>query len=155
MRFLFVSFVFLFSFNVVAQDLVDRRVAYKPVVLNTFITENIVSKQMAEKKQRLMLQPAAISFEAFLMSQPQPGKFELVYDALSLWPSEAEGALPNVNYSAFVGYREEPVIGVYVSEKAAEMLQQVDMTKPVTFYAIHIYNYAKGPRVVIVAAEQP
>lgn len=154
MRFLLFSVIFLFSLNTAAQDLVDRRVAYKPVVLNTFIAENKVSKQMAEKKQRLMLQPAAISFDAFLMSMPKPGKFELVYDALSLWPSEAEDVLPNVNYSAFVGYKEEPVIGVYVSEKAAEMLQQIDMTKPVTFYAIHIYNYAKGPRVVIVAAEQ-
>ncbi len=155
MRFLLFGLVFLFSLNAVAEDLVDRRVAYKPVVLNTFIAENKVSKRMAEKKQRLMLPPSAISFEAFLMSKPKQGKFELVYEALSLWSSESDDGLPNVNYSAFVGYKEEPVIGVYVSEKAAEMLLQVDMTKPVTFYAIHIYNYAKGPRVVIVAAEQP
>ena len=88
------------------------------------------------------------------MSKPKPGTFELVYDALSLWPSEADEALPIINHSAFVGYKETPVIGAYLSDKAAEMLLQVDMAKPVTFYAIHIYNYARGPRVVIVAAEQ-
>ena len=62
MRFLLFGLVFLFSLNAVAKDLVDRRVAYKPVVLNTFIAENKVSKQMAERQQRLMLRPTAISF---------------------------------------------------------------------------------------------
>lgn len=86
------------------------------------------------------------------MSKPKAGKFSLAYDALQLWQGQSE--LPIIDHSAFVGLQEGPVLGVYVTHEAAKMLQAIELEKPTQFYAMHIYNYSKGPRLVIVAAQE-
>lgn len=148
MRFFSVFLFFSFQLHAVTPE-TDGRDAYREVMLPAFVDANQISQRMVDKKQRLMLKPEAVQFQAQLMAKPKPGKFSLAYDALQLWQGEAE--LPNIDHSAFVGVEGGPVLGVYVTHEAAEMLQSVSLKSPATFYAMHIYNYAKGPRLVIVA----
>lgn len=125
---------------------------FKKIDLDTFIAQNHVSKKMADKKQRAMLPPTAVQFTAKLMQAPKPGKFSLVYDALSLWPSDEP--LPHIDHSAFLKADNGRVISTYVSKVAAEQLKSLYIDTPVDthIYAIHIYNYAKGPRLVVIGA---
>ncbi|WP_415889028.1 hypothetical protein ACMXYV_13705 [Neptuniibacter sp. SY11_33] len=153
MRFVLLSLCMLSSISTSLADVLqDQRGIYKSVNLVQFVNKNQLSTQMAEKKQRLMIQPEPIQFQAQLMSMPKAGKFSLAYDALQLWQSESE--LPTIDHSAFVGLQEGPVLGVYVTHEAAKMLRQINLEVPTQFYAMHIYNYSKGPRLVIVAAQE-
>lgn len=148
-KLLIVFLLVLPSIIVSAEEVSD---SYKTVNLKQFYNENHIPVEMAAEKKRVMLKPTPIRFKAELASKPLPGKFSLAYEALQLWGNAGE--LPVIDHSAFVGFPDKgPVLGVYVTQEAAGMLKQVDMDKPVTFYAMHIYNYAKGPRLVIVAAE--
>ena len=128
---------------------------FKSIQLSDFIDTNQVSAEMAAAKSRFMLPPSAIQFDATLLQPPKPGKFSLVYDALSLWQSDAP--LPTVDHSAFLQTDDERVIAVYVSSVAAEQLkaiaaQNIKLPQKSHIYAIHIYNYAKGPRLVVIGA---
>jgi len=125
-------------------------VTFSGVQLNQFIDDNQLSEQMAAKKQRLMLKPNAIHFDATLKDKPKPGEFTLVYEALALW---GDGEMPQITHSAFIGAEDGRVLSVYVSQKAAGQLQALPLDQPLNFYAIHIYNYAKGPRLIIVGAQ--
>lgn len=151
MRFYFLFFIFC-SFQLNAEPSQgQQRDVYRSVELTPFVNANYVSQAMADKKQRLMIQPEPIQFQARLMSKPKTGQFSLAYDALQLWQGEEE--LPLIDHSAFVGLKDGPVLGVYVTHEAAKMLQLLDLNTPAKFYAMHIYNYSNGPRLVIVAAE--
>lgn len=123
---------------------------FKTVQLSSFIDNNQISLRMVEKKQRVMLPPSTIQFDATLMAPPQSGQFSLVYDALKLWGA---GEMPEIDHSAFIGTKDGRVIAVYVSKEAAQQLKTLPHTTLSRFYAVHIYNYAKGPRLIIIGAE--
>ncbi len=154
---LFLLILSFFSFAVsaaigAAELEADLRGSYRPVHLAGFVQENQLSEEMIAKKQRLMKQPEAISFEATLVSRPKQGNYTLAYDALNLWSGNEK--LPVIEHSAFVGFAAQgPVLGVYVAQGAVKILEQLELDAPAVFYAVHIYTYAKGPRLVIVAAE--
>ncbi len=144
----FCFLVFYSQLSVAAQGGDDA--SYRLVNWVEFVALNQVSSEMATKKHRLMFQPKSVSFQAQLMSKPELGEFTLAYDALQFWQGEAE--LPNISHSVFVGEEKGVVLGAYVTHEAAEMLNELELNTQATFYVMHIYNYAKGPRVVIVAA---
>lgn len=125
-------------------------VTFSEVQLKQFIDNNQLSKKMVEQKQRLMLKPSAINFAATLKAKPKPGQFTLVYEALALW---GDGEMPQITHSAFIGAEDGRVLSVYVSQQAAEQLHTLPLDQPLNLYAIHIYNYAKGPRLIIVGAQ--
>lgn len=128
---------------------------FEAIQLGDFIDSNQIPIDMVAAKKRVMLPPSAVQFDATLLQPPQPGKFSLIYDALSLWQSDAP--LPDVNHSAFLKTDDQRVLAVYVSSAAAEQLkdiaaQNVQAPQKSHIYAIHIYNYAKGPRLVVIGA---
>lgn len=123
---------------------------FNSVVLSTFIDANQLSAKMIEKQQRLMLPPSTIKFDAMLMAPPKAGHFSLVYDALNLW---GDGEMPEISHSAFLGAKDGRVIAVYVSRSAAHQLKSLPQNQLNHFYAVHIYNYTKGPRLVVIGAE--
>lgn len=123
---------------------------FRYIQLTKFIDKNQLSDEMISNKQRLMLPPAAIQFDAQLMAPPKAGTFSLVYDALGLW---GKGKMPTVDHSAFIGAADGRVLAVYVSQTAAKQMKTLAKNQASHFYAVHIYNYAKGPRLVIIGAE--
>lgn len=152
MRFFVLCLLFFSSQFSIAIPEADQNGSYRAVEWVEFVALNQVSPEMAAKKHRLMFQPKAIRFQAQLMSKPKPGTFTLAYDALQFWKGDAE--IPNIDHSAFVGFEKGPVLGAYVTQEAAKMLNKLELNTTVTFYAMHIYNYSKGPRLVIVAAQE-
>ncbi len=133
----------------------DIQQKFKPVDLAVFFDQNQISEKLATEKKRVMLQPQAIRFTARLMSAPKPGKFSLVYDALGLWGAKGVSLdeRPKVTHSAFVGSESGPVLGMYLSSSAAGQLQEYVVGDELTFYAVHLYNYSGGPRLVVLGAE--
>lgn len=128
---------------------------FTPVQLHHFINNNQIPEKLAREKKRVMLPPAAIQFDAMLMQTPKPGQFRLVHDALALWDTQNQTPLPKVDHSTFLQATDGRVISVYVSNKAAIQLKKIaGNTLPTAchIYAIHIYNYAKGPRLVVIGA---
>lgn len=155
----FISLILTLSSPVSADPLPDTQrhtdQPFESINLTHFIDNNQIPTDMAAAKKRVMLPPSAIQFDATLLQPPKPGEFTLVYDALSLWQSDAP--MPNVDHSAFLQADDNRVIGVYVSSAAAEQLKVIAshaMNKPIKshIYAVHIYNYAKGPRLVVLGA---
>lgn len=130
---------------------------YRQVNLVEFVDFNQMSEKMIKAKQRLMLKPEPISFTGVLKSRPKAGEFSLAYDALMLWQSD-ETKLPKIGFSAFIGAigdENAPVLGVYVVDRIADILNKLPMEQPLEFYALHLYNYTKGPRLLIVGVKLP
>lgn len=136
----------------IANETIEQ--SYQQINLTEFYNENQIPEQMVQKKQRLMLPPSAVQFDARLMSAPKPGQFSLVYDALGLWQQAEEADdRPEVTHSAFVGVDNGPVLGMYLSKAAAKQIQQYEVNSNLHLYAVHLYNYAGGPRLVVLGAE--
>lgn len=154
-RFFVISLLLPFAaMSAATESEQDIQQKFKPVDLAAFFEQNQISKRLAAEKKRLMLPPEAIRFNAQLMSAPKRGRFSLVYDALGLW--EAKGVSldekPDVTYSAFIGSESGPVLGMYLSSAAAGQLQEYAVGDELTFYAVHLYNYSGGPRLVVLWA---
>jgi hypothetical protein len=153
------SLLLALSSSVFAEDLshtdVNSDNKFETIELSNFIDKNQIPIDMIAAKKRVMLPPNAVQFDSTLLQSPKPGKFSLVYDALSLWQSDAP--LPTVDHSAFLQTDDERVIAVYVSSVAAEQLkliaaQNIKAPQKSHIYAVHIYNYSKGPRLVVIGA---
>ncbi|MCV6611683.1 MAG: hypothetical protein OIF55_12990 [Amphritea sp.] len=155
LKLLALFFIFFLNMPVHAQS-VDHSPAqelFEEVDLAKFYIENQIADDMAEKKHRLMLQPSPVRFQAFLMSMPKLGSFSLVYDAFALWTDQQfvvqdKGAV--INHSAFLGLHEGPVLGVYLSDAVAHQLKNYSVGTELEIYAVHIYNYSGGPRLVVL-----
>ncbi len=130
---------------------------YQKIELGEFVSKHQLPKKMIEAKHRVILRPNAIQFSAKLMQAPQAGKYSLVYEMLQLWPSTQP--LPEISHSAFLQAADGKVLSVYVSKVAAAQMQQLfddsNAQQPigVHIYAMHIYNYAHGPRLVVIGAQ--
>jgi len=124
----------------------------KTVDLDTYIENNQVSKNIEDKKQRVMLEPELINFYATLQSAVQPTKAELVTDALSVW---GVSPLPQVGFSAYVRSLSGEIIAVYVENEIAKHLSNsFTAGTPVHLLAYRLYNYAKGPRLLLVGVKK-
>lgn len=118
---------------------------YKPVLIDKLIA----GSRKETDPRRYMIQPYGVQFTAQLQTTPKPGTFKLVYEALNFWDIQP---LPEVDYSAFVRTPEGEVISVYIENQTAQrMLEHLKPGAPTTFFALHIYNYSQGPRLLLMS----
>lgn len=145
-----ITVLFVFSIaSVQAENTIPPveklKLQYKTVELDKLIS----GARKENDPRRYMIQPYGVQFTAQLQTAPKPGTFKLVYDALNFWDMKP---LPEVTYSAFVRTPEGEVISVYIEKQAAQrMLEHLKPGEPTTFYALHIYNYSKGPRLLLMS----
>ena len=100
-------------------------------------------------KQRYFIEPAPVRFTATVMQMPKAGKFELVYDALTAW---GVSPLPEVGHGSYLKVEGDKVIPVYLEKQAADFINaNMAVQQQAEFYALHIYNYEKGPRFLVVS----
>ncbi len=121
---------------------------YKPVNVRQMI------KRLSKPgdKQRYFIAPAPVKFSATLMQKPRLGRFELVYDSLSAW---GVSPLPKVDHGSYLKVEGEQVIPVYLETKAASFIKRhMVVDQQAEFYALHIYNYEKGPRFLVVSVDE-
>ncbi|MBL0711896.1 MAG: hypothetical protein JJV99_12925 [Colwellia sp.] len=123
----------------------------KTVDLDQYIANNQVSQNIIDKKQRVMLEPELINFYATLQASVQTSKAELVTDSLAVW---GISPLPEVGFSTYIRTLSGSVIAVYVENTIADHISESYTPETlIEFQAYRLYNYAKGPRLLLVGVK--
>jgi len=116
---------------------------YKGVNLDEFITE----QQPVSQGSKVILNPAHIKTIARLKSYPEKRQVQYLYTALSMMQVSP---MPAVNHRMFIESTEGQIIPVYVEDIIAEEIQQgIKLETTVLLKGYHVYNYSKGPAIVI------
>lgn len=100
---------------------------------------------------RVILQPKPVSFRAEYLQGPRPQKAEYLQSALKMMQISE---MPSVNQAVLLRYgpAESQQLVAYIESAAAQRLRQE--LKPGDrrqFFGFHVYNYAKGPALVITS----
>lgn len=120
----------------------------KAVDLDQYIASNQVSQNIIDKKQRVMLEPELINFYGVLQAPIANSNASLVTDALAVW---GVSPLPEVAFSTYIRSPEGKVIAVYVENTIADHITKYYQPEAVlAFQAYRLYNYANGPRLLLV-----
>ena len=121
---------------------------YRQVNLDTFIA----TQRPAMAGTRTILVPSNVSFTGVLMEGPKPIKVSYLFEALSIMNVDP---LPKVSHRMFVASREGKVMPVYVEDKALKAIRaSLKVDEEALFKGYHVYNYSKGPAVVIEGIEK-
>lgn len=100
---------------------------------------------------RIILQPSGVSFVATFDAGPRPQKAEYLDTALKLMRVSAP---PVVRQAVRLRYgpQEGQTLVAYIEEGAAKRLaSDLRPGDRRQFFAFHVYNYAKGPALVITS----
>ena len=123
----------------------------KAVDLDSYIAKNQVSQNIIDKKQRVMLEPELIRFYGILQAPVNSAKADLVTDSLAVW---GISPLPEVAFSTYIRSPQGQVIGAYVENTVASHISNYYQPETVLeLQAYRLYNYAKGPRLLLVGAK--
>ncbi len=123
----------------------------KTVDLDSYIAKNQVSQNIIDNKQRVMLEPELIRFHSILQAPVNSAKAELVTDSLAVW---GISPLPEVAFSTYIRSPQGQVIAVYVENSVASHISTYYKPETVLeLQAYRLYNYAKGPRLLLVGAK--
>jgi hypothetical protein len=119
---------------------------YSEINLDQFIEE-----QTSAVGKTLIVVPFNLKAEAVLKSYPEERTVEYLYTALQLMKVDP---LPEVNHRMFIESEKGKIIPVYVDDHAAPFIKKgLQLDKKATFLGYHVYNYSKGPAIVIEAFE--
>ncbi|MCG8492380.1 MAG: hypothetical protein MI743_12250 [Sneathiellales bacterium] len=128
------------SFTTNAQEITPE---YTHVDLDNFIAV----QKPAMPGTRTILPPNDVSFTGVLMEGPKQIKVKYLFEALSVMNVTP---LPKVSHRMFISSRQGKVIPVYVEDAAVEEIQKkIKVDEEALFLAYHVYNYSKGPAVVV------
>lgn len=121
---------------------------FKPVELDSFIESQITLLETRGAGKKMITMGAPVSFEASLKRLPEAKKMRYVYVALEVGGAQP---MPVVEHRMFIESKGGRIIPVYV-EKAAVARINVGLkeTQQARFRGYHVYNYAKGPAILIV-----
>ncbi len=100
---------------------------------------------------RIILQPQGVSFRAELAAMPRAQKADYLQKALEMMRMSEP---PHVSQAVLLRYGTAPdqQLVAYIEDTAAARLAQELKPGDVRqFYAFHVYNYAKGPALVITS----
>ena len=133
---------------VIEASSLDPAVSYKPVDL-----KELVSKSRTEVPgQRIIFAPSPIKFRATLASLPSPQKADYLLAALSMMKVSNP---PKVSQRIGLDYGGEKAVAAYIDDSVAERLSKDGKAgQTMTFYAYHVYNYSRGPALLITSFER-
>jgi hypothetical protein len=118
--------------------------AYRPVELATWVP-------VLRTPARIILHPSPVSFQAEFADGPRPQKTDYLQQALQVMQVSEP---PEVHQAVLLRYgpTQEQQLVAYIEDAAAQRLrQEVKPGEKREFFAIHVYNYAKGPALVITS----
>ncbi|MCV6625704.1 MAG: hypothetical protein OIF38_06380 [Cellvibrionaceae bacterium] len=93
--------------------------------------------------------PNNIRTRAKLKSYPEARKIKYLYTALAVMKVDP---MPEVNHRMFIETKAGKIIPVYVDDNAVKAIKQgLQLEQQAWFKGYHIYNYSKGPAIVIEA----
>jgi hypothetical protein len=126
----------------------DPAATYKQVDL-----KELVAKSRTEVPgQRIIFAPSPIMFRATLASLPTQQKADYLLAALSMMKISNP---PKVTQRIGLEYGGDKAIAAYIDDSVAERMSKDAKTgQALTFYAFHVYNYSRGPALLITSYER-
>ncbi len=147
------SFVLLFALLLVllpwavAPAQQDAREDYRQVNLDRFIE----TQRPMKPGTKTILPPRGVRFSATIKRHPEKITVKYLYTALSVMNVEP---LPVVNHRMFVATDQGKVIPLYVEDRMVKAIRKhLPVERRVRFLGYHVYNYSKGPAIVISGVE--
>lgn len=99
--------------------------------------------------QRIIISPTPISFTAKLEALPRAQKTDYLNKAMGMMQMSQP---PKVSQAILLGYGADGRLPAYIEEAAAARLaREAKAGETRKFYAFHVYNYSKGPALVVVS----
>lgn len=131
--------------NGIPSGTLDPAAAYKEVDL-----KELVSKAATGASgQRIIFAPTAIRFKAALGALPVAQKADYLYTALGMMKV---GNPPKVSQRIGIDFGGERLLPAYIEDGAATRLgKETRIGQSLTFYAYHVYNYSKGPALLVTS----
>ena len=112
----------------------------------------IKSQRPLQTGTRSIFAPRDISFSAKPKSRPEPIEVSYLYEALSIMGVDP---LPEVSHQMFVESVGGQVIAVYVEDRFVDAINaEIESEALAEFDGYHVYNYSKGPAIVVVGVSQ-
>jgi len=127
-----------------AGDAEQVEAVYKAVELATWVPP-------LRAPQRVIINPAGVSFQAVFDGGPREQKTAYLQQALKLMRVSEP---PKVNQAIRLRYGpgEADTLVAYIEDGAAERLRKdIRLGERREFFAFHIYNFSKGPALVITS----
>lgn len=126
----------------------DPAATYKQVDLKALVANS----RTEVPGQRIIFAPSPITFRATLASLPTPQKADYLIAALSMMKVSNP---PKVTQRIGLEYGGEKAIAAYIDDRVAERLSKdVKAGQELIFYAFHVYNYSRGPALLITSYER-
>lgn len=112
--------------------------------------KDLVRKSRTEVPgQRIIFAPSPIKFRATLASLPSPQKADYLLTALSMMKIATP---PKVSQRIGLDYGGEQAMAAYIADDVAIRLgKEIKVGQALTFYAFHVYNYSRGPALLITS----
>lgn len=127
-----------------AANAKSPKAEYRPVELAAWVPA-------LRSPTRIILQPSGVSFNAELAGMPRPQKADYLQQALrTMQVSEP----PQVGHAVLLkfGAAAEQQLVAYVDQHAAERMQrELRVGERREFFAFHVYNFSRGPALVITS----
>ena len=116
---------------------------YQPVELATLIE----TSRTPVAGQKIIIRPNPVSFSATLLQGPKAQRSDYLRQVLSMMPPEP---MPQVQQGIVLGYGNSQGMPAYIDQAIAKRLQtELKIGERRRFYALHVYNYSKGPALVV------
>ncbi|KAB2921537.1 MAG: hypothetical protein F9K30_14205 [Dechloromonas sp.] len=127
-----------------AQTL-DPSASYKEINL-----KELVARSRTELPgQRVIFAPMPIRFRATLAALPVAQKADYLLTALSMMKVSNP---PRVSQRIGLDYGGDKVLSAYIEEDVARRLaREIKPGQMRTFYAYHVYNYSRGPALLVTS----
>lgn len=117
---------------------------FKNVELDSFIKQEVVT----EKGKKLIKMAEPVSFTAKMKRFPEEKSMNYIYTALQI---SGVTPAPTVEHRMFIESKGGRIIPVYVEKDTVEKLKTgLKEEQSANFLAYHMYNYSKGPAVLVV-----
>lgn len=119
--------------------------SYERVELATLVDKS----RTAMPGQKIILRPTPVSFTATLVRLPEPQRADYLTQALQMM---RVGEVPEVKERIVLGYGDERFLIAYIEAATARRLAATAKAgERRRFYALHAYNYSKGPALLVTS----
>jgi hypothetical protein len=113
------------------------------------LTSLVDKSRTAMPGQKIILRPTTVSFTATLVRLPEPQRADYLTQALQMM---RVGEVPEVKERIVLGYGDDRYLTAYIEAATARRLAATAKAgERRRFYALHAYNYSKGPALLVTS----
>lgn len=114
--------------------------------------DRLVATARPEKKgTSAFFKPSPVRFNGRIKQEPRKRNTEYLFTALSFFPLDP---VPKVSHRMFIETPGGHILPVYVEDTQVEGIKGLGEGTAVIFTGWHVYNYSKGPAILVVGYER-